>query len=162
MRGDYIDLEPPRAQVKAGRLALTDEMELIPVEEDIFHVAERLKRIDPGLHLSFHKTEGVFVLQWKGLNEKAELVEEFVGAYKELDGRLIHLVERLAARENRNRYELAKELDRLDAQVDRDAEHDFYEKQGPIAEELAYAIRKDLGTKSRAFLHTPHKKKRKR
>jgi hypothetical protein len=161
MRGEYIDLEPPRAQVKAGRLALTDRMELVPVEADVFGVAERLKRIDPGLKLSFNKKEEVFVLEWHGLNDKAELVEEFVGAYTELDGRLVNLVERLAARENRNRYELAKELDRLDAERDREHAHEQYEKVGPIAEGLAHALRKDLGIKNRAYMSNG-KKKRKR
>jgi hypothetical protein len=147
-----IDLEPPRAQVKAGRLALTNEMELVPVEGDVFHVVDRLKRIDAGLRLSFNTKDEVFVLQWKGTNDKGDLVEEFIGAYTELDSRLVNLVERLAARENRNRYELAKELDRIDAEKDAEAAHEFYEKQGPIAEKLQHAIRKDLGTQSRAFI----------
>jgi hypothetical protein len=160
MRGENIDLEPPRAQVKAGRLALTDKLELVPVEADVFHVVDRLKRIDAGLHLSFNRKQKVFVLEWRGFNDKGEYVEDFVGAYTELDARLIHLVEKLAARENRNRYELSKELERLEAQKDREAEHMHSEQMGPAAEQLAHALRKDLGTKPRAFMHIPKKRKR--
>jgi hypothetical protein len=161
MQGDVIDLEPPRAQVTAGRLALTDKMELIPVESDVYHVVDRLKRIDAGLHLSFHRSEEVYVLEWRGLNEKGEMVEDFVGAYTELDPRLVHLVEKLAARENRNRYDLAKELEKLDAEKDRENEHAHYERVGPAGEMLAFALKQDLGVKSRASMHIP-KKKRKR
>ena len=162
MRGDYIDLEPPRAQVTAGRLALTDEMELIEVESDVFLVVERLKKIDPGLHLSFHRGREVFVLQWKGLNDQGEVVDEFVGAYTELDSRLVHLVEKLAARENRNRYELQKEIDKLEAEKDAAFAREQREKVGPAAEQLAHALRRDLGIKNRAYMHTPKKKRRKR
>lgn len=160
MRGEIIDLEPPKAQVKAGRLALTDKLELVPIESDVYHVVDRLKRIDAGLHLSFHKGEEVFVLEWRGFNDKGEWDEDFIGAYTELDSRLVNLVERLAARENRNRYDLAKELERLDEQKEREARHLFDERQGPVAEQLAHALRKDLGVKSRAFMHTPKRKKR--
>ena len=162
MRGEYVELEPPRAIVQAGNLALSDEMELIPVESDVFHVVDRLKRIDPGLSLYFHKTKEVFVLYWKGLNEKAEPVEDFVGAYTELDGRLVNLIERLAARENRNRYDLVKELDKLDAERDREAQHAFDERMGPAAEQLAHALRKDLGVKNRAYMSNGKKKRRRR
>ena len=152
MRGEYVDLEPPRAQVKAGNLALTDEMELVPVESDVFHVVDRLKRIDPGLKLSFHKAKEVFVLRWEGLNDKGELVNDFVGAYTELDPRLVHLIERLAARENRNRYDLNAELEKLEAEKDREFQHEQDERLGPAAEQLAHALRKDLGVKNRAFM----------
>ena len=158
MHGDYIDLEPPRAQVTAGRLALTEEGELVEVDRDVFHISERLKRIDPGLKLSFHKSREVFVLQWKGINHEGEVVEEFVGAYTELDGRLVSLIERLAARENRNRYELAKELDRIEAEKDRAFEHEQREKLGPTAEKLAFALRQDLGVKNRAYMSGRRKK----
>lgn len=162
MAGDYIDLGPPRAQVKAGNLGLSDDYELVPVESDVFHVVERLKRIDPGLSLFFHKSREVFVLYWKGLNDKGELVEDFVGAYTELDGRLVHLIEKLAARENRNRYDLVKELERLEAQKDRDFEREQLNRIGPVAEQLAHALRNDLGIKNRAFMHAPKKKRRRR
>lgn len=162
MSGDNIELEPPRAQVKAGRIALTDKLELVPVHEDVFHVAERLKRIDSGLHLSYNKRDKVFVLQWRGVSPQGEIKEDLVGAYTELDARLIHLVEKLAARENRNRYDLSKELDRLEAEKDREAEHMHDERIGPMAEELASALRHDLQAGNRAFMHAPKSKRRKR
>lgn len=152
MRGENIELEPPRAQVKAGRLALTDKLELVEVDQDIFGVAERLKKIDPGLHLSYNQRDKVFVLQWRGLNEQGEYTEDLVGAYTELDGRLVNLIEKLAARENRNRYDLVKELDRLEAQKDHEAEQEFYERVGPAGEALAHALRKDLGVQNRAYM----------
>ena len=162
MRGENIDLEPPKAQVKAGRIALTDELELIPVEADVFHVVDRLKRIDAGLHLSYNRRDEVFVLQWKGLNHEGQYEEYLVGAYKELDARLVHLVEKLAARGDRNHETLAKELERLDAEKDREAAHVFSERQGPVAEQLAHALRKDLGIKNRAYMHTPKKRKKRK
>jgi hypothetical protein len=162
MPDGYIDLEPPRAQVTAGRLALTDKLELIPVHDDVFHVVERLKRIDPGLHLSFNRAKEVFVLEWRGINEQGEMVEDFVGAYTELDSRLVNLIERLSARENRNRYVLSAELEKLEARKDREAEHAFNEKVGPAAEMLASALKQDLQAGNRAFMHQPKRKTRKR
>lgn len=162
MKGDVIDLEPPRATVQAGRLALTDKMELVPVENDVYHVVDRLRRIDPNLHLSYHKTEKVFVLEWRGLSDQGEMVEDFVGAYTELDPRIVHLIEKLAARENRNRYVLSRELEALEAQKEREALHAHEERMGPAAEQLAHALRKDLGVNSRAYMHIPKKKRRKR
>jgi hypothetical protein len=162
MRGEYIDLEPPRAQVAAGRLALTDQMELVEVENDVFGVVENLKRIDAGLCLYFNQKEEVFVLFWKGLNEHGHFVEDWIGAYQHLDSRIVHLIERLAARENSSHYDLNAELDKLEKAKDVESERAFMEHVGPIAEELAFALKKDLGIKNRAYMHSPKKKRRRR
>jgi hypothetical protein len=162
MRGEHIDLDPPRAQVEAGRLALTDKLELVEVENDVYGVVENLKRIDSRLHLSFNRSREVFVLEWRGFNDQGEYVEDFVGAYTELDHRIVHLIERLAARENRNRYDLVKELDALERAKDAETEYAFMEQVGPAAEELAFALRRDLGIKNRAYMHAPKKKRRRR
>lgn len=160
MRGENIELEPPRAQVKAGRLALTDKMDLVQVESDVFGVVEQLKRIDSGLHLSYNTKQNVFVLEWRGVNPLGEYVEDIVGAYTELDSRIVHLIEKIGARENRNRYVLSHELEKLEQQKEREALWEHEQNVGPLAEQLAHALRQDLGVKNRAFMSSGKKKRR--
>ena len=147
---DTIKLEPPRATL--GELQLTNRLEMIRVEGDVLGVVEHLKRIDRGLVLMFDKNvewedgrgKGIYVLYWEGLNDRGQLVEDFVGAYRELDQRLINLIERIDG-QGRGRHDLARELDRLEEQKEREAEQRHAEQMGPLAEQLRHALRKDLG-----------------
>ena len=144
---DLIELEPPRATLEQAQLALSNRLELVQVERDVWHVVETLKRIDAGLSMFFDKQQRIFVLFWKGAREKdgrVELCEDFVGAYTELDQRLVSLIERLDA-QGRGRYDLQRELDKLEAR--KDAEHEWEQAQrvGDAAERMRSSIRKDLG-----------------
>jgi hypothetical protein len=139
---DVIKIEPPRASL--GQLQLTNRLEMIRVEGDVLGVAESLQRIDRGLTLMFDKGQGIYVLYHVGLNEKAELVEKFIGAYTELDQRIVNLIERLDA-QGRGRYDLVHELDQLEKAKDREQEAQRAETFGPLAEQLRHALRKDLG-----------------
>jgi hypothetical protein len=159
---DILKLEPPRASL--GELQLTNRMEMIRVEADVLGVVEHLKRIDPGLELLFDKRQEVYVLYWVGWREKdghAELCEDMIGAYRALDQRLIRLIERVD-REGRGKTDLATELDRLDAQADRERDRVFSEQVGQQAERLRHALRADLGIQDRAFIPGRKSKRGKR
>jgi hypothetical protein len=67
--------------------------------------------------------------------------EHFVGAYRELD----HRVLRDARKYTAPGYDLAAELEKLEDERDRDFEHEQAERTGEIGERLAHAVRTDLG-----------------
>lgn len=143
--GDYLRIEPPRAT--QGELQLTNKLHMVRIDRDVLGVAERLRSIDSHLVLWFDKQVAIYVLQWEGFRQKDdkwEYVEDLVGAYKELDSRLINLIERID-KQNRGHTDLVEELDRLDRQRKRDVERAFSERTGEAAEELRHALRKDLG-----------------
>jgi hypothetical protein len=139
---DYLKIEPPRASL--GELQLTNRLHMIPVERDVLGVAESLKRIDPGLSLLFDKVQEVFVLYHVGLDDRGHVKEYMVGAYKELDQRIVNLIRRIDG-QGRGRYDLQRELERLEQQKDREEDHRQTEALGPAAEQLRWALRKDLG-----------------
>lgn len=141
-----IDIEPPRATLEQAQLALSNRLELVRVDKDVLHVAETLARIDPGLQMFHDENQGVFVLYWKGAREKdgrVELVEDFIGAYTELDQRIVRLIERIDG-QGRGRHDLQRGLDRLEAE--KDAEHEWEQAQlvGEAGDRLRHAIRRDL------------------
>ena len=146
-------MEPPRAQVHAGRLQLTDTRELVEVEDDVLGVVESLKRIDRGLRMFYNRSAGVFVLYYTGLNLDGQLVEELVGAYQELDQRIIELVSRLD-QTGRGRYDLMAELDKLERERDAEQDARFSEQVGDAGERLRHSLRADLGlTGSRVYMN---------
>jgi hypothetical protein len=138
----YLDLEPPRASL--GQLQLTNKLEMVPVEKDVLGVVERLRSIDPGLKMFYDMGQEIFVLYHEGLNEQGHVVEQLVGAYKELDQRIVTLIERIDA-QGRGRVNLADELEKLEREKDRAQRHEQMEKVGALGEELRHALRRDLG-----------------
>ena len=143
---DLIELEPPRATLEQAQLALSNRLELVSVEHDVWHVARRLKSIDAGLSMFFDKTQGIFVLFWEGIREKdgrLDLCEDFVGAYTELDQRLISLIERID-REGRGRTNLETELRKLEAQKDAENDWELAQQVGDAADRMRHSIRRDL------------------
>jgi hypothetical protein len=147
---DTIRIEPPRASL--GELQLTNRLQMVRVDRDVLGVAERLKRIDTGLVLMFDKNvewengrgKGVYVLYHEGFDENGHWKESLVGAYRELDQRIVNLIERLDA-QGRGRYDLNRELERLEKQKDLEEEQANTERMGPLGEQLRHALRKDLG-----------------
>jgi hypothetical protein len=138
----FMKIEPPRADL--GQLQLTNKHEMVPVEDDVLGVIRHLKSIDPGLHMLYDMGQEIFVLYHRGFNEQGHVTESLVGAYKELDQRIVNLIERIDV-QGRGHQDLAKELERLDRENDRENAHRRMEKVGPIGEELRFALRKELG-----------------
>jgi len=135
-----MKLEPASlAQVRTGR-----DGRRVCIDEDVFDVARRLAQIDPSLSLHWNERGEYFVVVETGEDGR----ERLVTTTTELDGRLIEHVERLA----HPSYDFVGEMDRMDAQARRDADHRFHEQTGEVAERLAYAVRKDLQAKNRIFL----------
>jgi hypothetical protein len=114
----------------------------------------------------YDEGQEVFVLYWEGFRPdhhgEVHWHEDLVGAYKELDQRIIGLVERID-RQGRGRADLNAELEKLERARVREADRQRHEQVGPIAERLLHAIRDDLGLGgSVVHLHRGRKGKRRR
>lgn len=143
---DRIRVDPPRASLEEMQLALSNRLELVRVERDVLGVAEHLKRIDPGLVLEHDKKQGIFILFWQGVREVDGIacqVDDLVGAYKELDQRIVRLIERIDA-QGRSRHDLQAELDRLEREQDKERDWQFAQQIGDASEHLRHALRRDL------------------
>lgn len=118
------------------------------IEDDVGGFAATLRAIDSSLRLRLSEQTGVFVVyQLVGHRER------LVTTAQELDGRLVRHVAALVHQYRNGRYDYAAELERADREADRRREHEFSEEQGPIAERLHHAIRKDMGwTGDKAFI----------
>jgi hypothetical protein len=144
---DLLRLEPPRASL--GQLQLTNRMEMVRIDGDVLGVVERLKSIDPGLVLMYDKGQSIYVLYWEGMRAEVpggpvEMHEDLVGAYTELDSRLITLIERIDA-QGRGRHDLQAELEKLEAKRDAEEDHRQSEQMGETFERLRHSLRNDLG-----------------
>lgn len=139
---DTLQIEPPRASL--GELQLTNRLQMVRVEPDVLGVVESLRSIDPGLRLMYDKGQSIYVLYHDGFNEHGQRVEQFVGAYKELDQRIVNLIRRIDA-QGRGRTDLSRELDRLEEEKDRVHDAEMAERFGGMGEQLRHALRKDLG-----------------
>lgn len=125
------------AQVRKGRGG-----RLIEIGQDVLDVCARLKEIDERLAVDYNEVGGYFRISELGDDGKVRAV-----CYvQELSADIPSHIQRLGV-EN-----YALELERADAQADRDREHTFHEQLGPIGERLHHAIGKDLGWKHRAFV----------
>lgn len=159
-----IPLEPPRAT--HGELQLTNRLEMRRIDRDVLGVVEALQRIDRGLKMFYDEGQEVFVLYWEGFraDHKGDIGwnEDLVGAYKELDQRIVRLIERID-RQGRGRADLTAELEALEQAREREMDRQRHERVGPIAERLLHAVRDDLGLGgSVVHLHRGRKGKRRR
>jgi hypothetical protein len=109
----------------------------------------RVRRAEPDRR--DHQRGGRHLLHHEGFNDRGEWVENFIGAYTELDQRIVNLIERIDG-QGRGRHDLARELDRLEAQKEREREQQFSETMGERAELLRHALRKDLGAEGSSVM----------
>lgn len=127
----------------------------IVVTGDVGDVALRLKEVDDRFVLSYQPGEGLYVLELHTPQADGSVEEHFVGAYEELDPRIVERARQISA----PGYDLAAEIERAEKEADRLHAHRQAEQIGDIGERLRFALSKDLGrheigrtTKSRAFI----------
>lgn len=106
------------------------------IEDDVCSIAKQLQEIDSSLRLRYSVTGGYFVVYQ--LLDNGD--EHLVTTAAELDARLLGKVRRLASPD----YDLAAELDRVDAAAQSAHDHRFSEAVGEVGQQLHHAIRRDL------------------
>lgn len=126
-----IEIEP--ASISQFQKSLNG---FIEIEDDVGSIANQLKEVDERLCLRANFDTGVFVVYAKEGD-----TEYLVSTYKELDGRVVREAEKYAS----DRYDYIAEMDRIDAQADRDKKHREEEVFGEMGEVLGHAIKKDMG-----------------
>jgi hypothetical protein len=131
-----------------AQLADSREGRMVLIEDDVCGFADELQRIDPALRLRVSEETGLFIVyQTDGPRQ------HLVTTATELDGRVVARVARIVHETKNGSYDLNAELERYEAEADRQAEHDRMEEQGPIFERLHHAIRKDKDWRGdRAFV----------
>lgn len=122
----------------------------IEISDDVGSIAKQLSEVDKRLHLRMNLDTGVYVVYSVDGD-----TEYLVSTYKELDARVVKAAEKYASPQ----YNYLDEMDRIDAQADRDKKHDEEQFFGDMGEVLGHAVRKDLGyDKNRISVHVPDKK----
>lgn len=145
-----MDIDPAPATLAQVRQARNGQ--LIGVEDDVLGIARDLRDIDASLHLRYAELPDGFDDYWVvyRIVEHADGSEEeqLVTTAAELDARIVQRVRKIAS----DGYDLVAELDRLDREREAQREQELHERNGPIAERLFHALRKDLGTQDRIFV----------
>lgn len=124
-------------QVRAGKGG-----RLIEIDQDVLDVCKRLREVDPCLGVDYNEDSCLFRVS----ELCADGRKRTVCWVEELTADLPDYLQRLT------KTDYVKEIERMDAQADRDRDHAFHERMGPIGERLAFALRKDFGVKSKAFV----------
>lgn len=134
-----MDIEPATlAQVKRGQNG-----EFIAIDNDVQNVAQDLLGIHPNLKLRYSELGQYFVVYKEWMHPVNGLKQELVTTAKSLDQRLVKRVRHVMSAE----YDFLKEAEKMDKKADADARYKFEEAVGEKAEELAHALREDLGYK---------------
>ena len=145
-RSVEIDRFPSVKQAAGKRVAITD---------DAANVMRSLREIDDRFRCHYLIDEAVYVLELHTPLEDGSVDETLVGRYEELDHRIVQ-----RAREfTRPDFNIAAELERIEAASDAEKEYARSQETGDMAERLAFGLRKDLQRneavntlKSRAFI----------
>jgi hypothetical protein len=138
------EIEPATIeQIRRGR-----DGKLHLITEDAGGIAKRLKEIDPRLHLRYSE-KGEYYVVYAREEQDPPGTGYMVATYQKLDGRIIKDVERIKWLNERPGYSFADELEKKNAEAEAKREADFSEQIKMNAEELAFAMRKDLGMKTK-------------
>jgi hypothetical protein len=120
-------------QLKRGR-----DGRMILVEADVGNIVQQIKEINDCFNVRHSDAGGYFVVFYRNpLTQQ----EELVTTAQELDGRLLNRIRKVAHRS----YDFAAELKRLDEEIEREREYQFEQKVHERGEEIAHALRKDVG-----------------
>lgn len=151
-----MQVEP--AHVDQVRQATHGQMVLI--DADVCGVAADLRDLDPGLKVRFaenanppffavyHESEDRRTTQLV-LTVKAH--QTIAGTWAGLDQRVVDRLKEIDA-QGRSGYDFAAEVEKQNKRAHEEHRARFRERAGEIGEQAAHAVRKDLGSKKRAFI----------
>jgi hypothetical protein len=138
-----MDIAPASlAQIRMGR-----DGRRVVVDEDVGNVAAQIHEVDPSLGLQWNE-KGEFFMVVETIGEAGGYTERLVLTAKECDQRIVERVRQIASPD----YDYGAEMDRMDEQAKKDADHRFHEETGEVAEHLAHALRKDLQYQGKVFV----------
>lgn len=130
---------------------------MIAISADVGGVVDDLKKIDPHLNVRFAESGNppfwaVYEESDDGrtthLVTTVQAVQTRSGIWSGLDQRV---VDRIRQIDKHRGYDYGAELEKANRDRDAQLKQEFREQIGGTAEEAAFAIRKDLGSKNKAF-----------
>jgi hypothetical protein len=136
---------------------------MVAISEDVGGVADELARIDPGLKVRFaengdppywvvfHESVDAEGRQTHHLVLTQQAYQSPLGIWEGLDHRIVERIREIDPH-GRGGYDYARELQKQNERVEERRREAFREKVGPLAEQAAHALRKDLGSTARAFI----------
>lgn len=133
-----FDIEP----ADINQVKQTADGDTIIIEDDIQNVANDLNTIDKRLTLRFNPIQGFYAIYFKD-----EQKEYLVNTFKSLDQRVVTRIREIMQPD----YDYVKEIEKQDFQADKDLQCEQDQRAGEAAEKLAFAIRRDLGVKDKAY-----------
>ena len=116
--------------------------ELIEVDDDVQSIAAQIKEIDPRLGVEYN----LQTLQFRIYEQMPDGRRSTVMWVSELTGDIPNHLRRI----QKTNYVL--EMRKRDEQAERDRDHAFHERVGPIGEELLHALRRDRGVKNHIYV----------
>jgi hypothetical protein len=152
-------IEP--ARVEQVRQAADGRMVLISAEAST--IAADLRRIDKGLKVRFAENGNppfwaVYHESDDGRSTQLVMTAQAhmtaSGTWTGLDDRIVKRLEQIDPM-GRSGYNYADELEKSALQAARDRKHAQYERNGEIAERVAFTLRKDLGEKYKGRIFMP-------
>lgn len=138
------EIEP--ATMEQIRLGRDGKMHVIT--EDAGGIAQRLREIDSRLHLRYSE-KGQYYVVYAREEHEPEGTGYMVATYQTLDARILRDIEQIKWLNEQPGYSYADALEEKNAEAEAKREYDFSQKIKENAEQLAWAIRKDLGEQGR-------------
>lgn len=132
---------------------------MVAIDADAGGVAADLRAIDPGLKVRFAENGNppfwaVYHESEDGRNTYLVLTAVAhmtpLGTWGGLDQRIVKRIQEIDP-QGRGGYDFASEVQKQDAEARERHRQRFRDRVGETGEKAIYAIRKDLGSKSRAF-----------
>jgi hypothetical protein len=111
------------------------------ITADAGMVVQRLQEIDDRVHVWYSIAEQLYMVELHTPMPDGSVEETLFGAYDQLDAR----VENRLREASSPGYDLAAELEKREAEADREHQDQMDERMGDAAERLAHAFQKDLG-----------------
>lgn len=117
---------------------------IVEIDGDTGDFAKQLKEIDPSLCLRWSEAGEYFAVYARD-EHHLEGDGYLVATYQELDARILEDIRRIKWENQRAGYSFADEIEKAEAAAQKQFDHEQREKIGEGAEELAFALRKELG-----------------
>lgn len=117
---------------------------MIEVDADVLNVVKDIKQIDTTLHVRWSQAGEYFVIYCREPHDPPGRGYSVLHT-PILDQRVVELLQKAAWEQRQEGYSLADVLDKKDKEADKAQEYKFSQQIGERAEQLAYALRHDLG-----------------
>lgn len=135
-----IEIQP----ATLGQVVRSSKGNLVEVTQDVTNVAQQLKAIDENLVLLFDEEQLFYLVRHDVAQPDGSVEENLVLTSQQLGGHIVQRVQQIASQG----YDYVRELEQMENEARARREHEISERQGPLLEQLAFALRKDLGLKT--------------